>query len=245
MKWLLVGLAITGCASAGKGNSIIGGIDDAGVDDAGARTDAEDFPEPDASPIDAPPQQVTLSQNVSTTIARDNTFVCFNDFTGFTRLNSYYRVFAPADHNITRMLHVTEVTFGIEFAQSGFASGLQPAQIKVGTYEVTAGATLDLTQMRTISTVDIQIADGEGVKMTVPITADIAPTKNLIVELTLPDGNTDGHVFVLGSNPQGESKPGYTRAPSCSISTPRTMRSIATQIGADEADIILTVTGTS
>src|SRR5262245_47091828 len=116
MRWVLVSLAIAGCASAGKGNSIIGGLLDAGPEDAG--TDADDFPEPDASLIDAPPQQVSLSQTVSATIARNNTFACFNDATGLTRLNSYYRVFALADHSIATTLHVTEVAFGIEAAIS-------------------------------------------------------------------------------------------------------------------------------
>jgi hypothetical protein len=244
VKRLLVTLAIAGCASAGKGNSIIGGITDAGVDD-GARTDGDDFPEPDASPVDAPPQQVTLSQTTSNTIARDNTFLCISEITGLTRQNSYYRVFAPADHGITTTLHVAAVAFGIELAESGFVSGMQPARVRVGTYGVAAGgAQLDLAQMRVVSTADIQIPDGEGTRMTVPITADIPATTNLIVELTIPDGSVDGHVFVIGSNPQGENKPGYTRAPTCRINNPTAMLSLAAQIGADEADILLSVTGT-
>jgi hypothetical protein len=245
MKWLLVSLAIAGCASAGKGNSIIGGIIDAGPEDSGPRTDADDFPEPDASPIDAPPRQITLSQTVSNTIARNHTFVCFNELTGLTRLNSYYRVFAPADHGVDSTLHVFEVSFGIEFAASGFLSGMQPAVLKVGTYGVDPGSpNLDLAHMRAISILNIQIPDGEGTRLTVPITADIPPTTNLIVELTVPDGNIDGHIFVIGSNPQGERRPGYTRAPACSVTAVTTMLSLAEEIDAEEADILLTVTGT-
>jgi hypothetical protein len=154
-------------------------------------------------------------------------------------------VFAPADHGITSMLHVTEVGFGIEAAFSGFVSGLQPAVVRVGTYGVAPGAlTLDLANMRTITSADIEIPDGEGTRMTVPIEADIPPTTNLIVELTIPDGDPDGHVFVIGSNGQGETKPGYTRAPRCNLPTPITMRSLAEQRGLEEADILLTVTGT-
>src|SRR5262245_24267561 len=131
MRRLLVGLAIAGCASAGKGNSIIGGLGDGGVD-SGPRTDADDFPEPDASLIDAPPDQVTLSQTTSSTIARSNTFRCYDDVTGFTHDNAYYRVFTPADYSITTTMHVVQVGFGIQDATSGFATHLQPAQIKVG-----------------------------------------------------------------------------------------------------------------
>jgi hypothetical protein len=244
MKRLLVGLAIAGCASAGKGNSIIGGITDAGADDAGSSIDAE-FPEPDASPIDAPPRQVTLSQTVSGTIVGNHTYVCFNRNTGLTRQNSYYRVFSPADHGITETLQVSEVGFGIEAAFSGFVSGLQPAVIRVGTYGVAPGElTLDLANMRTIATANIEIPDGEGTRMTVPIAADIPSSTNLIVELTVPDGNADGHVFVIGSNGLGETRPGYTSAPNCNLPTPTTMRSIAEPLGLEEADIVLIVTGT-
>jgi hypothetical protein len=245
MKWLLVGLAIAGCASAGEGNSIIGGLIDAGLPDSGPRTDAGEFPEPDASPIDAPPQQVTLSQTVSGAIARNHTYVCFNNITGLTRQNSYYRVFAPGDHGITSTLSVSEVGFGIELASSGVASGLQPAVVRVGTYGIAPGdPTLDLANMRVIASVDIQIPDGEGTRMDVPIAADIPPTTNLIVELTVPDGNPSGHVFVIGSNGQGETRRGYTRAPTCNLAVPTTMRSIADRSGLEEADILLTVSGT-
>ena len=53
MRWCLVCLLLVGCASAGKGNSIIGGLGDAGAGDARPGT-GNNFPEPDASPIDAP-----------------------------------------------------------------------------------------------------------------------------------------------------------------------------------------------
>ena len=51
MRWLLICLAIAGCARAGKENSIIGGLSD-----AGDRGDGGIIPGPDAPLIDAPPQ---------------------------------------------------------------------------------------------------------------------------------------------------------------------------------------------
>ncbi len=242
MRWFLLSLAIAGCASAGKGNSIIGGLTDAGV-----RGDGNDnnFPLPDASPIDAPPQQVTLTQTTSNAIARNNSFACLVDQSSIiTDQNSYYRVFAPADAGLTTTLHVTQVTFGIESASAGTGT-MQPASVKLGTYTGTlAGTTLDLSKIQPITSANIQISDGEGTTMTVPITADLAPTANLIVELAIPNGQAAGNSFFIGTNTAGERKPGYTRAVACGFSNPTTMQSIAAQIPTGETDIVMTVTGT-
>jgi hypothetical protein len=245
IRWFLVSLAIAGCASAGKGNSIIGGITDAGSGDPGTRSDANDFPALDASPIDAPPEQITLTQTASTTITRNNSFVCFDDVTGLTFQNSYYRVFALDDYSLTTVLHITEVDFGIELADAGPGATLQPAQLQLGSYGMTpTGTTLDPALVRSLATADIKIPNGTGTRMSVPITADVAPGTNLIVELTIPDGGAAGSVFVIGSNAQGERRPGYTSAPDCSLSVPTTMHSVAQQIMVGEADIIMSVTGT-
>jgi hypothetical protein len=241
MRCLLVLLAIAGCAKAGKENSIIGGLND-----AGAASDGDDFPEADASPIDAPPQQVTLAQTTSNTITRNHSFACIVDNTGgISYQNSYYRVFTLADHGITSTLHITEVTFGIESASAGGVAITQPAQIKLGTYTATpAGTTLDPTRIVNTVTTSIQIPDGEGTTMTVPIKEDLEPTTNLIVELAIPDGRAKGNSFFIGTNGLGERKPGYTRGPDCDYLSPTTMAKVATDIGAGETDIVLTVTGT-
>jgi hypothetical protein len=233
MKWLFVSLAIAGCAQAGKENSIIGGITD-----ARPRPDADELPEPDASTIDAPPQQITLSQTTSNTPVTGDSFACH--VSNITRENSYYRVFTLADHNITTTLHVTQIDFGIQDASAGTGTK-QAAQLKIGTYGVPpTGTTLDLMQVRPINSVSIQIPDGAS-RMTVPITGDIPPTTSLIVELAIPDGTTTGigNIFFIGANTQGERKPGYLRAPNCGFSTPKSMTAIG-----GETDIVLTVTGT-
>jgi len=244
MRWFLLSLAIAGCASAGKGNSIIGGLTDAGV-----RSDANDnnCALPDASPIGAPPQQVTLTQTASNAIALNNSFACIVPNTGGVGFqNSYYRVFAPPDYNLTTTLHITQVAFGIESASAG-TGGMQPASVKLGTYSDTPGGTmLDLSKVQPLTSADIQIPDGEGTTMTVPITADLAPTVNLIVELAIPDGRTAGNSFFIGTNTACERRPGYTRAVDCNFSNPTTMASIAPTVPGSSgvADIIMAVTGT-
>jgi hypothetical protein len=179
MRRLLVCLAIAGCARAGKENSIVGGLND-----ARPRGDATEIPPPDASSIDAPAQQITLTQTTTNAIALENSFWCPQD------ANSYYRVFTLADYSITGTLHVTQVDFGIQDAIAGQVGATLPATVNIGTYGATpGGTTLDLSQIRMINSVGIKIPSGSATAMTVPITADIAPTARVIVELAVPDGS--------------------------------------------------------
>jgi hypothetical protein len=235
MRWLLLCLAIAGCARAGKENSIIGGLVD-----ARPRSDADDIPEPDASPIDAPPSQVTLTATTSGTITLNNSFGCVDTNTGITLRDSYYRVFRLADFNITTTLHVTQVDFGIQTATAGSGT-TQPATLNLGTYGVIPqGDTLDLAPVRPISSVNLQIPNGSGSRMTVPITGDIPATTGLIVELAIPDGTAAGNKFFIGTNAQGERSPGYIRSLDCAAITDPT---VMTSIGLGEVDIVMTVTG--
>jgi len=245
MKWFVVGLMVAGCASAGKGNSIIGGLSDAGVEDPGQPDAAQDDARND--PVsDALTQQLTLTQTRRTTITDGNSFACMSS-SGATAQNSYYRVFALDDFDITTPLHVTQVDFGIERADAGSNATAQPATIKIGTYGANpVGTTLDPAQIVPNTEVAVMIPDGRRTRMTVPIEVDAAPGSRLIVELNLPDGtNTDSH-FLIGSNADGERQPGYLSATAagCQLDVPTTMQSVAASLMRDDADILLTVTGT-
>lgn len=231
MRWLLLVLTIAGCARASKENSIIGG-----VVDAGTRGDGPDVP-----PDDASLQPTTLSQTTSDAVAMGaSLFNCHGSTTGFIFENSYYRVFTLADHGITGTLHVTQVDVGIDTAIAG-TGGQQPGTIRIGTYGGALGGTmLDLALVRMIGSASIQIPDGSATKMTVPITADIAATESMIVELFIPDGRDAGNKFRIGANAAGERKRGYVRGPDCGASVPTTVKSLSPS---DEIDLILTVTG--
>jgi hypothetical protein len=214
MKWFLVSLALAGCAKAGPENRIIGGV-----------------------------PYVTLSQTTSEETTPDNSFGC-TTCAGFTCESSYYRVFELADYGITTILHVTQVEFGIQTAAAG-VGGQQAARVQVGAYGMTSGEpTLDLAQIRPIASADIQIPDGSDTRMIVPIAADVAPDMSMIVELLIPDGSAAGNKFFIGSNELGEHKPGYTRSPDCGYPSPTTMFSVASDRGAGETDIVITVSGT-
>ena len=245
MRWLLVALAVAGCAKAGPGNSIIGGIDDAGPD-GGPRVDGGVDPEPDASPIDAPPEQVTLAQTTTGAMLDGNSVSCQPDLPGSTRPNGYYRVFALSDHAIAGPLHLTEVAFAIEAAKSGAGTD-QAATLNLGTYAATPfGETLDVAQVQRLSSVPIRIPDGRLTRMAVPVAVDVPASANLVVELAIPEDPDVENEFFIGTNKDGERRPGYLRAPTCDYETPTTFEKIArdnnNKFG--PVDIIMTVTGT-
>ena len=244
MRWLLVALAVAGCAKGGPGNSIIGGLEDAGVD--GGSRDAGDPPEPDASPIDAPPAQVTLAQTVTGAMLDGNSVACQPDIRGLTRANSYYRVFALADHAVAGPLRVTEIAFAIESARSGVGAD-QPATLNIGTYAAAPfGETLDPAQFQQLHSVPLRIPDGRLTRMTVPVAVDVPAAENLIVELAIPADPRVENEFFIGTNRDGERRPGYLRAPDCEYLAPTTFVKIASD--SDDpfgpVDILLTVTGT-
>ncbi|HEX4418329.1 MAG TPA: hypothetical protein VH165_10545 [Kofleriaceae bacterium] len=235
MKWLVACLALAGCAQAGAPNAIIGGLIDAGT----RRGDAGDLADPDASLIDAPPNQVTLNQTTSNGIVDGNSFACLFQGSDVSRNNSYYRVFTPSESGVTNALHIAQVEFGIEFSSA--AGGMQPATLNIGTYSGTVDATtttLQLSDVVPVMSANIQIRDTPApAMMTAPIKADIPAGSNVIVELAVPGGQT----FFIGTNTSGEAKPGYTRADDCGITDPTSMEAIASP---GDADIVMTLTGT-
>lgn len=236
MRWLLVCLSIAGCARAGKENSIIGGLSDA------RPGDADTVPAADASPIDAPPGQVTLTQTASNAITLNNSFGCLSG--DVTLANSYYRVFTLADFGITTTLHITRVDFGIQTAAAGGGATSQPATLNLGSYGAApTGTTLDLTQVRMINSVKIQIPNGAATAMAVPITGDVAPASRVIVELAIPDGTATRNRFFIGTNTDDERAPGYTLGPDCGVTPPTSMQSIADELGFGTVHLVMTLTG--
>ena len=229
MRWLLTCLAVAGCASAGPQNTIVGGLMDAGVGRDGGG--------------DGSGSLVTMAQTTSSTIALGQSFGCVQPPANYTLENSYYRVFTLTDYGVSGTLHVTQVDFAIDTAMAG-TGGSQPGKLNLGTYTGTpGGATLDLSLVTGVSSLDISIPDGGGAQMTVPLAADIAASANLIVELVIPRGVDQRNKFLIGLSGDGERQPGYTRGPDCNTATPVTMQSVATP--GDPFAILMTVTGTA
>lgn len=241
MKRLLVGLALAGCAQAGRGNSIIGGTADAG--DPGV--DASILPEPDATLIDAPPAQLTLTQTATNAIMANNSIHCEpgDPTENRTVANSYYRVFVLADYSVTATFHVTEVVFGIQSATSGSGAN-QTATLRLGTYGIAPQDPLDVAQIRGLTSVDIKIPNGNLTRMPVQITADVPATTNLIVELAIPEDDAVANDFFIGTNREGERQLGYWRAPPTCAPDPTSFNQVVENFALHESHIVMDVTGT-
>jgi hypothetical protein len=234
---LVLALAGSACAAAGGGSSPVDGNQGEGNGGGG------DGPPPiDAVPIDAPPQALTLSQNLNAAVT-GGSFACSQS--NFTRENSYYRVFALADHGVNGMYQVQMVTFAVQTATAGGAPVQQAAQVKIGRYMGTAGgASIDLAQVVPINAAAVMIPDSATGSVNVPITGTI-PGGNLIVELAIPDGLAAQNTFFIGTNAAGESKPGYIRSPVCNVLAPVGMNALGMQQSPPlaKADLIMTVSG--
>ena len=219
-------VAVAGCASANVG----GTGDDEPVADA-----------PPASDIDAPPPidaalSSTLQQTTDNTIVAANSVACGAN--GTTAENSWYRVFALTEHAITTQFFVNQVTFGVQ--ESG---GSPPVQVKIGTYTgAIGGANIDLAQISPLNSAVVNVPPTTtGISVPVPITATIPANAQLIVEILAPDlGATTADHFYIGASTSAETRPGYIRAPDCSIATPQTVAAT----GFPASHIVITVTGT-
>jgi hypothetical protein len=205
---------------------------------------------PDATPRpDATPQPVALTQSSdSATITPANSIGCVSQGSGVTRENSYYRAFTLTEHGVTSGFAVSEVTFGVEqaVARNG---GAQPATVKLYGYTGLVGATLNPGAMAMLATAPIQIADApQPTFVSVPITGDVPAGGTFVIEIAIadsdPDEDGDGHVFFVGSNVAGQTKPPYLRAPvtGCDLAVPTQLTMVGP--GFPNMHMVLTVTGT-
>lgn len=195
----------------------------------------------DARPIDAQlidaPRMVTLNQTDSQVVTPQASPSC-NQMgpPQVSRENSYYRVFELHGWAIDRPFTPLEVAFGIE--QATASVGSQPIEVKLHTLT----GPLQIANLTTIATIATTVPNS-GISMaTVPI--EPAPvvdaSATLVVEIHAPDGMMAGSTFFIGANKQGESAPGYLRAPDCGIAEPTPYSGI----GWPTTRLVLTLTGT-
>lgn len=209
-----------GCANAGSGA-------------ADAAIDARPI---DAQVIDAP-RLVTLDQTDSQVVTPRASPSC-NQMgpPQVSRENSYYRVFELRGWAIDRPFTPLEVKFGIEQATASLGS--QPIEVKLHTLI----GPLQVANLTTIATIATTVPNS-GISMaTVAIEPAVVvdPSATLVVEIHAPDGMMAGSTFFIGANKQGESAPGYLRAPDCGIPEPVPYA----DIGWPTTRLVLTLTGT-
>jgi hypothetical protein len=198
------------CRAPGAGGTCAGLAPDGG-------RDGSIEPEPvDAGP-DAGPQTLTLTQTATTTLALFSLATCWDVDSGDTEEQSWYRVFALADHGIVgRPFHVESVTVGIEESD-----GTPSIRVRVGTYGGAVGAvTLDPAKLTVLASRTVTVPETSGTRLAVPITATIPADGNLAIEVHANDLVGMTRSVFIGTTTSAETRFGYIRAPVCGLAVP-------------------------
>jgi hypothetical protein len=170
--------------------------------------------------------EVMLTQTNSAIVATG--FACSTATTPrYVSENSFYRSFALADYDVSGAFTVKKVSFGVFVAISGGPGLDQPADLSIYAYDgPVGGETIDLSKLtKQGQTMNILIHNSPSpVTIDIPMTAEIpSGTNAVVVELHVKDGRAAQHQFMIGTNGQGESFPGYQRAPGCTPADPVTI----------------------
>lgn len=163
-----------------------------------------------------PPGPATISQSVSMNVTVGNSIACAAG--GVHSENSYYRAFTLAEYPALDSVQfmVQNVVIGVESADDGSGAG-QPLSLRLHKSTTNPPTLASLTL---VSTTDFTIPDQSRSLLSLDVAIPpvlINATDILVVEILTPDGTADGHFFLIGSNPSGQSAPSYIRAPSCGL----------------------------
>ena len=184
----------------------------------------------------------TLRQSTTDVILANNAAACRDGTTFVTRQNAWFRRFVPADHGISTSIAIDEVSFGIEEATAGNGLTTQPATLRIYSYNAaTVGDTLDTAQMTKLAELQLAMTNTSMAFVTRPIAASIPAGRAFVVELFVPEGNTTGHKFRIGTNQDGEQRVGYFAAPACNVMIPTNIPAIAPS---RPIHLVMNVTGT-
>lgn len=199
----------------------------------------------DISLADTPPL-TTLSQTTSSMIEPNTSAAC-NAMPSGTAATNYYRVFDLPALGITTDFHVLRVEFQVEHCHQFSASEGCDAIVRVGTYAGALGETLTLADMVILASTNahspevIQTLDPPstpGATVTASFDTVVPAGSKLLVEVDTPNGSSDFGLY-LGANNDGETAPAYALAPSCNVTTPTNINTIAMR----PVHLLLTVSG--
>jgi hypothetical protein len=183
-------------------------------------------PDKPQEPTRGVPGPNTITQSLDTATVTNGNSVSCNAGSLHTD-NSYIRRFdLDGDHNIQRSFDINNVTIGVEVASSAGAAG-QP--LVVNLYTIAAGDALLFANLTPIGqAVFPAFADTSLAIVDLPVTGTVndPASQDLVVEIFLPNGQSAGHSFFIGSNANGEIAPTYLAAADCGAPEPATTASI-------------------
>jgi hypothetical protein len=154
----------------------------------------------------------------------------------YSSATSFYRVFKISDFITTNNFYVDSIYFGVEMASS--YSGSQP--VTVNLYSLNSGTVPTLSNITLLNSFTGGLSDMSNGIITVPISATIAGTGTLVVEIANPDGYNDDDLFYIGTNNLGETSPSYIYTPDCGVYD---ITAISTLGVASPVDLLIDVFG--
>jgi hypothetical protein len=171
---------------------------------------------PSTAVPDGCPARITHS--LSQAIVLGNSTACFDNKTGFTRENAYWRAFDLNTFTGGQAYDISEISFGVE--QSAAGNGLfQSLDVVLWTNN---GASFPAGTLEPLAIFFLTIINDSSFMVTIPLDNTTVPagTLELVMEVSSPDGVAEGNVFLIGSNSEGQTGPGYITAPDCGFPDP-------------------------
>ena len=159
----------------------------------------------------------TITHSLSQAIVAGNSGACVDEATGFTRENTYWRAFDMNTFTGGQAYNISGISFGVE-QSSGPGIG-QDLDVVLWTNN---GAPFPAGTLEPLAIFFLTIINDSSFMVTIPLDQTIVPagTLELVMEVSSPDGVDQGNVFLIGSNSEGQTGPGYISAPDCGFPDP-------------------------
>jgi hypothetical protein len=159
----------------------------------------------------------TITHSLSQAIVAGNSGACVDETTGFTRENTYWRAFDMNTFTGGQAYNISEISFGVE--QSSGNGLFQDLGVVLWTNN---GAPFPEGTLEPLAIFFLTIINDSSFMVMIPDVETTVPagTLELVMEVSSPDGVDQGNVFLIGSNSEGETGPGYISAPDCGFPDP-------------------------
>jgi hypothetical protein len=157
------------------------------------------------------PTQQQITHSATQNIVGLNSVSC--NAGGLHTDNGYFRQYDLNAFGILQDFEVSSVDVGIENATG--AIGSQPAVLNL----YTLSGPMILANLTPIHSEMVTVADQALAILNIPLTAPVVVPAGsiLVVELFTPEGQTDGNIFFIGSNPDGQTSTSYIVAADCGV----------------------------
>ena len=159
----------------------------------------------------------TITHSLSQAIVMGNSGACVDEATGFTKENTYWRAFDMNTFTGGQAYDISEISFGVE-QSSGNGLG-QDLDVVLWTNN---GAPFPGGTLEPLAIFFLTIINDSSFMVTIPLDQTTVPagTLELVMEVSSPDGVDQGNIFLIGSNSEGQTGPGYISAPDCGFPDP-------------------------